>query len=347
MAYKLTYLSILILFASIVSSCSTDESRVGELVQGSRMTFEVAGDTRASVTSTSDINAEGSRFVIFGDIKFPENSDRNQMVLFNKAEIAYRNGVWSYEGIQYWINDGEHSFVAIHPVTVTEPDNFDYSNSQVSFTYAIPSTNDGKVSKGNINDILAATHRRLYHSDDPASPVSFKFGHLLSLINLSAAFDDNIMDEKAYIEFHTLELSGFNTKATFSLFPSSLLSNRQTDDRDITVTAQSGAGNMTVEFGTPVKIMNDRAYVKLFADNDALVMLPQTFSADSEAKLTLTYTINDDPTRKKVTMPLNSIVWAIGKSYNYRLTLNRTGLVVANTAITDWDKLDAGNFDAR
>lgn len=345
MAYRQTYISLLTLLAGIVSSCSSDASSEEALVQGSAVTFEVSNETRASVTSTSDINSAGSRFIVFGDMKFPEGSNKDLLVLLNNAVVEYKNGRWVYDGTRYWIHECEHSFVAIHPASVIETHEAEYSNSKVSFTYEIPSTGDDNVSKEAVTDIVAATHRRHYHSDDPVNAVSFRFGHLLSLINLAAVFDDNVMDEAAHIEFHELELSRFNKKAYFELIPSALQSNRETDDRDINVTSQSGVGNMTVKFATPIKVENNRTSVKLFADNDAIVMLPQTFSSASEAKIVLTYTINGDPARKRVTLPLKNVEWAIGKSYTYRFTINRKGLVVTNTVISDWDKMDAGNFD--
>lgn len=345
MASKLAYIFIFTLLAGSISSCTSDEA--GDLDTDKKaVEFDVSSDTRASVTTTSDINSEGSRFVVFGDLKPRDTDMKDPLVFMNNTIVEYRNGNWNYEGIHYWAPYFEHSFIAIHPASVVEVSDHAYSGSRLSFNYEIPTAEGNSVKKDDITDIISATHRRLYVHGDEAHTVSFRFGHLLSLINLSAAFDDNTLGATDFIEFHKLELSGFSTKATFNLLPSPLQLNNQTDDREISVSGQDGSGNLTVEFATPVKIGNNREYTGFFADNDAILMLPQSFEAASEAKFILSYTASNEPTRmKQATLPLRNMNWAVGNRYSYRFTITRTGIVIDNTDITDWDKLDAGNVD--
>lgn len=346
MTVKDTFFLLLSLFAISMSSCTQDESGEDTLTQGPEMVFDVSGETRASVTSSSDLTAVGSKFVVFGDLTSPENREDEPIVLFDGKVVENKGGIWSHEGIYYWFADREHSFVAIHPSSVCTSSNVAYSGSRLSLTYELPLVSGNRVIKENVSDILAATHRRHHKKDDTAAPVKFSFEHLLSLINVSPALDINIMDNDFYIEFHSLELSGFKTKAVFSVFPSNLQSNNLTDDREIDVTGQEGDGTLIYNFAEPVKVENNRGYVQLFNDNDALLMLPQTFDADSDAKVVLTYTVNGDSDRKQVSLKLQDGDWKIGKSYIYRFTIKREGPVFDSTVITDWDILNAGDFDA-
>ncbi|MDE6394459.1 MAG: fimbrillin family protein, partial [Duncaniella sp.] len=272
-------------------------------------------------------------------------------VIYDNTPVTYINSAWSTPAPQYWYNHHLHSFVTIHPASVLSAGDATprFSNSQLSFSYTLPSD----LSK--TADILAATHRRLYADEreyDPdgllrghADIVYLRFGHLMSLINLAPALADNVMRPDEYIEFRRLELSGFRTRATFAVAPATLLTSDQTDDRTISVTGHEGSGSLAIDFNPPVKVVNDNRNVTLINSGDPVIMLPQAFPADSDVEFILTYTVNDDPSIKQVTLPLNNQRWESGKSYTYRFTIDRTGLQFGNTAITDWDVYDVGNID--
>lgn len=341
---KRTYLYLLFFVACLASSCTSDAPDDVDVRKGSEVSFGVSDLTR---TVTTDINTPGSAFAVYGDMK--EGNQADPSVLFDKTEVKYQNGRWDYEGAQYWFPGCEHSFVAITPLSVL--DNASYSQSALSFTYTIPTTDGNLSDKNDVPDILVATHRRLYESENENqnknTKVVFWFGHVMSLINIAPKLDDNIMSKDEYIEFHTLELSGFKTTATFEILPAPRQSNSQTDDRMIGVTEQKGegSGHLTIEFKAPVQVKNGES-VSLFDDKEALIMLPQTFDPGSETKIILTYTVNNDPSIKQVTIPLQNLQWESGKGYTYRFTINRQGLLFGTTTITDWEKMGTTNINA-
>ncbi|MDE6338500.1 MAG: fimbrillin family protein [Muribaculaceae bacterium] len=339
---KLKYLYFLPVFAAcLASSCSSDTPDNVEVKKGSEMSFAVSNLTRASETTSFN------KFVLFGDMKFPVDNNTDPSTIFNKTEVEYKNNIWSYEGRQYWFPKHEHSFVAVAPASVLETENnLQYLNSQLSFTYIIPTTDGMPSENSNVADILVATHRRLYNENDKNSTTTFHFSHIMSKINLAPQFDDNMMSDKDYLEFRKLELSGIKAKATFTILPASRQSNSQTDDRVIEITDHETARDLAIEFTDPVKVANDSKSVNLFKDNDAIIMLPQDFASDSDAKIVLSYTISSDPTIKQVSLPLVNKNWESGKSYTYRFTINRTGAHFDTTTITDWDTLNVGDFDA-
>lgn len=336
---KLNYLYLLLIFAGCLASSCTSDSPEDVVGNGSEVKFTVSDLSRASVKTS--IN----QFAVYGDMKSVDYNTE-PYVVFDKTEVQYRENNWSYNGIQYWFPRHEYSFVAIHPISVLGNDNTpDYSDSELSFTYTLPVSDGNKVIANDVSDILGATHRR-YYGEGASLPVSFTFSHLMSLINVAPALDDNVMAPDAYLQVRKLELTGLKSKATFSILPAPRLSNNQTDDRVIEVTGQEGEANLAIEFATPKKIMNHGGNVRLFDANDAIIMLPQTFTADSQSQIILTYTINDGTETKEMSSPLKLLVWESGKSYTYKLTLDRTGLIFGTTTITNWSEANAGNIEA-
>lgn len=339
---KLTYILFLLLTVCLVSSCNSDAPDNQEVSKGTEVSFAVSGLTRASGTVSFN------KFAVYGDIKYPEDNINDPVVLFNKTEVEYINGSWSYEGTQYWMPKYEHSFVAITPLSVLETGNSPiYSKSQLSFTYTIPTADDNIVSNiSDVIDILTATHRRFYKDKDPVTPTVFQFGHMMSKINVSPALDDNVMGNNEYIVIQKIELSGFNTQAQFNILPASRQSNNQTDDRVINVTDQEGNGNLTYTLPKQIKVLNNRENVSILDDNNGIIMIPQTFAADSDAKIIISYTINNETTMHQIALSLAGKQWEIGKSYTYKFTFSRRGLHSESTSITDWDPVNVGNINA-
>lgn len=340
---RILYLGFLSFAACLVSSCTSDSPDVEPADPGRELTFTVAGLTRGSVTT--DINTFGAKFAVFGDMKFTGAADATPIVVFNNTEVSYIGNKWIYSGTQYWFPKHEHSFVAVHPVYVVEPENLpSYSNSSLSFSYAVPTTSNNEVNKADFKDILAATHRR-YYSDGAALPVSFSFSHLMSLIDILPCFNDNVLDETAFIRFHKVVITGIRNKAIFNIQPAPRFAGNQTDDRMIEVTNQEGESRLTITFPNPKKIMNNVANVSIFDADDAIIMIPQAFDVDADAEILLTYTINNDPKEITASIPLNQTEWQPGKSHNYKCSLDRYGMFFNSSSITDWNPIK-GTGDA-
>lgn len=340
---KLTYSSLLACIACIATACGSDAIDNAQPQHGPEVSFDVSGMTRASSTPT--IN----HFAVYGDMKFPVDKNTVPTIIFNKTEVVYNNGAWRYDGTQYWFPKHEHSFVAISPVAVLDaPSNPQYSNSSLSFTYILPTSADGRiVSRGDMVDIIAATHRRLYNVNDAVTKTTFTFGHIMSKINLAPAFEDNLLPADDFIEIRKVELSGFKSKAIFNVTPAERQSNSMTDDRVIEVTGRESNATLSIEMNSPVKVGNANGNVSLFGNSDAIIMIPQLFDSRSEAKVVISYNLNNDSEIKQVTLPLVNMEWASGKSYTYKFTISRVGIILDSTSITDWEETNVGNIDAR
>lgn len=340
---NLTYLFLLLSSACLLYSCAS-ETPSPEPGKSREVAFDVSDNTRASITT------ELNEFAVFGDMKFPANDAADPSVLFNNTKVEYINGKWTHGTVQYWFPQHEHSFVAIAPSAVLSPDNNpEYKNSQLSFSYTMPTSGyDNSVNHNDVSDILYATHRRLYDSNDVNSTIYFRFNHLMTLINIAPALSNKAFGADTYIQITKIEFTGLKNNATFKIQPAERLSNSQTDDRVIEVTDHEGETTMTIEFAEPKKIMNLAAGVSLFDANDAIIMLPQTFAADSQAEIIFTYTQNGDPEEATITCPLKLFNWEPGRSYTYKFTYNGLRLTLSETDIANWEdmKFESGASSA-
>lgn len=330
------YISCFLVGIALVSCSSSEELDVAPC----EVSFDVQSLTRSSLTTSDNITAKS--FAVFGDMIHQDLASENskRILVFNGAKVEYKNNGWTIGEKQYWFPFHEHSFVAIHPASVLSETgaNTNYENSQLSFTYTLPENPDDAT------DILMATHRRQYATGD-TSVVSFRFAHLLSLVNVSLAFDNNVLSNDTYLLLRKAEFSGVKTKADINIIPAPILSAKQTNDITFDIKAQSaGTNNYTIEFAEPVKVSNNRTYVVLL---NALIMIPQDFANDTEAKLSFSYTVNDDSSIKQIELPLKELKWNSGKSQSYRLLFDNRGLHAEGTTINPWSSLSAGDINAR
>ncbi|MDE6647184.1 MAG: fimbrillin family protein [Prevotella sp.] len=327
---KLKYIFLTFLVCVLcLTSCSSDsDSQAPDAGPLAELKFDLQGISRASVTNNDNFKLQS--FKVFGDMK--SSSSPGNIVVFNGDEVKYNSSTngWEYSNTQYWFPNYEYSFVAVHPATLLSTPQ--YSDSRLSFTYTLPSDNN------NATDILIATHRRECgnYQQGTTEPVRFKFSHILSLINIALSLDDNLMGKDEFFQFRKLEFSGVKTKAQYDILPAPRLSNSQTDDMVVNESSQE-EGNLTIGLETPVKVENNGTGVSFFDDDAALIMLPQTFAATSNAQLVLTYTVNGDTTEKQVAIPLRGITWEPGKSYIYKFIIDKSGLKLDKCEINPWN----------
>lgn len=341
---KLKYIYFLSLAVAgmTLTSCNTETPDPDESIIGKVVDFDIYDVTRAAETPAID------RFAVFGDRKFRDTDINPNTILFDGTTVEYKAEKWTYQGIQYWYPKHEHSFVAIHPVSVLNNGLTPvYESSKLSLTYSIPTSDGNTIANAtDVTDILIATHRRVFDEKDVNTTTTFKFDHIMSKVNLYAALDDNVMSENEYIEFRSIEFSGFKTRCRFNIVPAPILSNAQTDDRIIEIDGHEADGKLTINLERPVRVSNDHNYVSLFNTDASVLMLPQTFADDSDAKITLTYTINSNLEVKQGTIQLKNLKWEWGKNCSYQFIINRTGIQVESTTISDWDVTSVGNIDA-
>ncbi|MDE6301695.1 MAG: fimbrillin family protein [Muribaculaceae bacterium] len=335
MKYNPFQITVLIICCMLCfTSCGSASVYEPEADEGVEMSFDVVSESRAMTTIIDE-------FSVYGDMKFPTDVV-DPIVIFNKTSVVNRDGVWCYDGTQYWFPKHEHSFVAVSPSSALDEEaTSQYSGSKLSFAYTMPTYSDkemnGTQDKSDIVDIVAATHRRLYRDGDKAGAISLRFGHLLSMINFAPKLDDQSLKDNDYIQFQKLEISGLKKKAQIEVTPAPLLGNPQTDDFMIEFTGHEGNDKLTIVFNDP-KIVYNGKRINLFADNDAIIMLPQLFDVSSEATVRFTYSFKDDPeTQLEGTISLSGQEWKSANVYTYNFTMDKIGLNLEKAIINEWD----------
>ena len=343
MNYNPLQITLLIICGMLCfTSCGSDSVYEPEAGRGVEMSFDVASETRAMTTVINE-------FSVYGDKKF-QTDDMATNLIFNKTSVVNRDGVWHYDGTQYWFPNHEHSFVAISPSSALESAALpQYYGSELSFVYTMP-TYSGKEmqdaqDKSDLIDVLAATHRRIYNDGDKVNAISLRFGHLLSMINFAPRLDDNTIKEDDYVRFHKIEISGLKKKAKIAITPAPRLENTRTDDRIIEFTEHEGNDKLTITF-VEDKIVKNGQQINLFADNDALIMLPQLFDDSSEATVRFTYSFKEDSeNRRQGSISLIGQEWKTGNAYTYNFKVDKVGLSLGTATIQAWNSPDIPNME--
>ncbi|MDE6304698.1 MAG: fimbrillin family protein, partial [Paramuribaculum sp.] len=313
-----------------VSSC-TSEADMPDYATGVEMTFDVATATvsRASV-NTGTTSLKNQSFKLFGDLNTAKvyiNGEYFEGIrrIFNGTEVKYTGTSCNYGTTQYWLMGQEYWFVALFPYSPRGVSDMTYDDSKLSFTYSLPSDLNNAV------DLLAATDRRKFHFGISNTTVSFKFQHLLSQINIEAALNEDLMYEDddeyeasdpdyrdEFIEFHRVDICGSKTAATFTVAPAATLSSNPATNGTIekTLIDNATASKLSKTFTTAKKLTNNKQFVSFFSNTDALLIMPQQFASDSEAKMVFTYTINGNTERERqIELPLAGYNWEAGKTY--------------------------------
>lgn len=332
--------AIMLGMACAAASCTSDpEPEVVEY--GEEMVFEVQeAASRSSVTTNSNIKEKP--FVLYGDVKRTGEHNPGLNVIFNEEKVSFSDGIWSYKTPLYWLMSQEHSFVAVHPFLngVLGISALKYENSELSFKFTVP-TKNGITDYDLMEDILFATHRRIYNLDNSEN-VKLNFMHMLSQINIAPALKEKLMypDEQdknkypdnkdEYIQIKKIELHNLKTSASFSFKPAALGDRENhTNDNSFYYKVDDTLTPVAIMSFEGVKqVTNDSTNVNICKDDDTLLVLQQDI--DEDAEVVLYYTVNSDHTEydliRKITLPLKVggiNEWERGKVYTYEFTIEK------------------------
>ena len=191
-------LFVLALAAFAMVACVNEE--VTELPQGDAIAFESAfidNATRvAEDPSTTTETLDG--FNVWGFVKECDG------VIFNGTEVKKTNGIWGYEGTQYWAPNQPYYFAALAP-----------TNGKWSLADADKATGeDAKLGLGLIaftnengtEDLLyAKSMKQSAGLNEPNGAVKFQFQHLLSKVKFT--FKNGFPTETASIVVSNVKMA--------------------------------------------------------------------------------------------------------------------------------------------
>ena len=187
---------LLFAFAAMgMVACVKEE--VTLLPQGDAISFESAfidNSTRAAV-DPSITTATLSGFNVWGFVKEHDGE------IFNGVEVKKNNGVWVYEGTQYWAPNQPYYFAALAPMNSTN-----WSVSKATGENAKKGL--GTISFENVNgteDLLYAKKMMTSKSlNEENGSVKFQFQHLLSKVKFT--FKNGFPTETASIKVTNVKM---------------------------------------------------------------------------------------------------------------------------------------------
>ena len=317
-------LLVIALAAISMAACMNEETTM--LPQGDAISFDSAfidNATRAAADpSIKTATLDG--FNVWGFVKEYDGT------IFNGTEVKKADGVWSYQGTQYWVPNQPFYFAALAPMK-SDDTNWDVTLA----TGEAAKLGLGTVSFTNVNgteDLLYAKEMMQSKGiNEDNGPVKFQFQHLLSKVKFT--FTNGFPTETASIKVTDVKME-VPAQATIDLAQA-----------DYAKAWTGHAGTTTLAFGDVEKlaytqyaeVANERLTIPAADTQDYLISfhVELFMGAQSVYEADLTSTVS-------------GYELEMGKAYNFTAVINAESLQLENIVfdvveVQDW--ADAGDKD--
>lgn len=289
---------------TLLTAVSCTDTVTDEPFTGTRaIAFTPAAETRAAVDKTANLQD----FSVWGGY------DNNATNVFDGVTVQVPN--WTYSGgTQYWIEEKDYQFYAVHPATLPSDTKADVAtNGSITVTgFDCSATGSGAV------DLMIATAQG--NGSNPV-PVALSFGHELSRVKFS-------IQTEATVILSNISLTGIAYKGTFSKEP-----NASGTWTDLTIADETDTPFKTVDGGT---LTESTGSIDLLGGD--LLLIPQTLTETSVFTMTWTY---EDGTKKTVDVPLPKAgqpEWKRGISYHYSAVIpEQSSDIKLTVSVGDWN----------
>ena len=238
--------------------------------------------------------------------------------LWGNEKLAWNGTGFSYTDTKYWTNDtDQYTFFAYAPYSESAPSGTTVKDPAVSFT--VDETIEDQI------DLLYSNNKLNTKKTENASGVSLIFNHALSRITVKATENEAQYDYTIY----GVSISGqFNTTGSLKL-----------SDNSWDATAAPAEYKFLEATDTKVPVTAEG--VDFAGDDNYLMIIPTTFTAEAPATLTVTYTTTYDghestPMTKSVKVAQE---FAQGKAYSINLAFapNQENEITFTVTVNDWE----------
>lgn len=291
--------------------------------------------TKALVESADDMN----EFAVWG---YYADADGNYVDVFGRidqedtgVEVRKENGNWVYDDLRCWQFGVPYDFFAVYPADVP-------GVSLQSAVEPLLTVTGYDISANTEADLMLATASDIIYQDgDVTQPVSFRFSHLLSRIDLVCRpYSEQTVDGYEP-RVHSAKLYGLGTEASFSsgqFTAGNAQRNGWTVSEESLTTENSPFAEATIPAG------GQEINVRTELMSDVLVFPQQTFRPGMAFKVEWSAT-GDGTTRSSVieliSLPLEA--WVGGKHYVYTFTISPEGRIIFDTpSVQKWDEAVGG-----
>ena len=317
-------LLVITLAAISMAACMNEETTM--LPQGDAISFDSAfidNATRAAVDpSIKTATLDG--FNVWGFVKAYDGT------IFNGTEVKKADGVWSYQGTQYWVPNQPFYFAALAPM----------SSDDTNWDVTLATGDDAKLGLGTVSFTnVNGTEDLLYAKEmmqskglnEDNGPVKFQFQHLLSKVKFT--FTNGFPTETASIKVTNVKME----------VPAEATINLAQDNYSKAWTAHNGT--TTLAFGDVEKlaytqrdeVANERLTIPAAATQDYLVSFDVELFMGAQSVYT-----------KTLTSTVSGYELEMGKAYNFTAVINAESLdlesiVFEVVGVDEWE--DAGEQD--
>lgn len=321
----------LLAFVSSCAKVSIDKPDQAEQYIG----FSSTVVTKALVESADGMN----EFVVWG---YYTDADGNYVDVFGEidqegtgVEVRRENGNWVYDDLRWWQFGVPYDFFAVYPADVSGVSLQSAVDPFLTITgYDILSNTQGDL-------MLATSPDIIYQDGDATQPVSLRFSHLFSRIDLVCRPYSEQAVEGYEPRVHSAKLYGLGREASFS-------SDQFTADNAQRNGWTVSEGSLTTEdspfVNAAITAGGQEIVSRTELMSDVLVFPQQTFRPGMAFKIEWSAT-GDGNTRSSVielsSLPLDA--WIGGKHYVYTFTISPEGRIIFDTpSVQRWDEATGG-----
>lgn len=355
---NIKYLLVLPALASMMTSCSNDDSPAVAPSTPTAITFtsQVAPSTKASIFDTDQLHTDGFRVIAVdhaADWSTLADTDKTPNFMYHQA-ITWDATLHSYQydRVKYWPVDGNQvSFFAYSPGDAATPSSNTATESP-NLVYTAPALSTEQV------DLVTATalnRTASTASEQGNGTVYFEFSHALSKIGFAAKLKDQLQAGYSltvkslrlrYVA--TDEMSSIINKGTYYMD-----TNTWTLDTTSTYTATAEGEGENLLAGD-INVTSSTENTALNADNKYLMYIPQVYE-EGTLEVDITYVTRyqdpNNPDAAVVASPENTrtlvlpailgeaddnIGWQQNQSYTYVIELSPDAVNTGDAQVRPW-----------
>lgn len=320
-----------ILFATLATvamvACSNDELISQAAPEAITFDTFVENATRSEVDPSltlDGLKAAGVGFGVYGFVTGDTaKAAETTAPIFTNERVTYTGSAWTYNTIQYWIDDATYNFFALAPFTGYNVNNV--TNATTTGAKLTFSNTEGTT------DLLYAQVNNATHK----TTVGFNFRHILSKVKFT--FVNNYDATNTEIQINDIKISNAIQNATVTLSNSTPV----WETNDFTNLKVFDFGAATYDTNGVVEPKEPGTYESY----KEFLLIPFNYKDDNttEAVQKLKISFNYDIVVNGVTVKNFSVAPEInvnlepGKAYNFKATIEPGTPIVFSAEIIDWD----------
>ena len=296
--FRTTYLALLLIACL---SCNNDP--MPDAPKGKYpILFRCSDETRA-VATVDSMKVDGNGFDVYAYFKTTTGANESfaKNVIWNDSE-----GMWLYEGIEYWIPGATYWFKAVYPHGIATVDNSNSTQAVTITGYEISNQYDILVAETDREGLEATLEDQ---APTTGSVVSLQFQHLLANVTIKIKAEINVTINDVSLKF--VPVKGSYTNGIWSY-------TTQGNIEKISLNKELNSSNKEFQDVT------DGGFLVFPNSTDGAKLYVRT--SDKSYDLELPATLNE---------------WVAGTKYTYTLTIKQNDIHFDEPTVEEWDEENA------